>query len=146
SWVADWPWRWDPAIAYFLMGLGVWTDGSFSVDRYATSSSISWSDISSLYLSGISFLLYSFSNPSAIHARGLMSFSFISSGFIIFAFFGRRQLGLDNLFDLSFFDHRIVLRECAGTGDIDQRDHRIKPHQQGPRLEAADGREGRRVQ
>src|SRR5437867_12870114 len=72
----------DPAIAYFLMGLGVWTDASFNVDRYATSSSISWSDISSLYLSGISFLLYSFSNPSAIHDRGFRSFSFISSGFI----------------------------------------------------------------
>src|SRR5256885_12796977 len=54
--------RSDPAIAYFLMGLGVWTDASFNVDRYATSSSISWSDISSLYLSGISFLLYSFSD------------------------------------------------------------------------------------
>src|SRR2546427_7897960 len=44
--------------------------------------SISWSDMSSLYLSGMSFLLYSFSKPSAIHARGFRSFSFISSGFI----------------------------------------------------------------
>src|SRR5207247_6836749 len=61
-------------------------------------------------------------------------------------FFSRRQLRLDNLLDLSFFDHGIILRECAGAGDIDQRDHHIKCHQQGHCLETAGGREGRRVQ
>src|SRR2546426_5104440 len=65
---------------------------------------------------------------------------------INFAFFGRRQLGLDNLLDLSFFDHGIVLRERAGAGNVDQRDHHVKSHQQGHRFEAADGRERRRVQ
>src|SRR3989338_282468 len=71
-----------PGSRYFLMGLGVSTDESFKLDRYATRASISWSVISSLYLSGICFLLYSFSNPSAIQERGLVIFSFISSGFM----------------------------------------------------------------
>src|SRR5437867_1439352 len=65
---------------------------------------------------------------------------------INFAFFSRRQLRLDNLLDLSFFDHGIILRECAGAGDINQRDHHIKCHQQGHCLETAGGKEGRRVQ